>query len=141
MNTYTRTGFAILVLILAPALASAGELRVKLKGVESAEGNIRVAIFKSQEDFDAERFVARVEVPAAVGVVEVVFADISPGVYGLNAFHDNNANQKLDRNLVGIPKEPYGFSNNAKGRFGPPKFDAVSFEITPESQTMEVDFQ
>jgi uncharacterized protein (DUF2141 family) len=131
---------ALLVLIVGPTIAAAGELRVKLSGIENDKGEIRVAVFLSDKDFEAERFVAKIKVPAAAGVVEVVFEDIAPGVYGINAFHDKNDNEKLDRNLVGIPKEPYAFSNNAKGNFGPPKFEAVSFEVTSAPQTMEINF-
>ena len=40
---------------------------------------------------------------------------------------------KLDTNFLGIPKEPYGFSNEKKGRFGPPKFKEVSFTLNKSS--------
>ena len=46
---------------------------------------------------------------------------------------DLNKNKKLDTNFLGIPKEPYGFSNEKKGRFGPPKFKEVSFKLNKSS--------
>ena len=43
---------------------------------------------------------------------------------------DANENEKLDTNFLGIPKEQFGFSNDAKGSFGPPSFESASFEVT-----------
>jgi uncharacterized protein (DUF2141 family) len=56
-----------------------------------------------------------------------VFEKIPPGVYALSAFHDKNNNGKLDTNLLSIPTEDYGASNNARGTFGPPSFEDAKF--------------
>ena len=56
--------------------------------------------------------------------------EIPDGIYAIGIFVDTNNNNKMDRNFLGIPKEQYGFSNNAKGSFGPPSFKDASFEIT-----------
>lgn len=55
------------------------------------------------------------------------FEDIPPGTYALAVVHDENMNGKLDTNLLGIPKEGYGFSNDAKALLGAPTFSAASF--------------
>jgi uncharacterized protein (DUF2141 family) len=65
----------------------------------------------------------------------VVINDLKPGKYAFKYFHDENNDEKLNTNFMGIPKEGYGFSNNAKGSFGPPSFDKTVFEIT-KSDTM-----
>ncbi len=57
--------------------------------------------------------------------------------YGLNMepigiFVDKNYNNKMDRNLFGVPKEQFGFSNNAKGKFGPPSFEDASFTVSSD---------
>jgi uncharacterized protein (DUF2141 family) len=51
--------------------------------------------------------------PAASGQAQVVVRGIDPGVYGVQAFHDQNDNFDLDRNFLGLPKEGMGFSNDA----------------------------
>jgi len=51
---------------------------------------------------------------------QVELKSVLPGVYALRIFQDLNGNGKLDTGWMGIPSEPYGFSNNAMGRFGPP---------------------
>jgi uncharacterized protein (DUF2141 family) len=66
-----------------------------------------------------------------------VFEDLTPGTYGISAFHDRNDNQKLDTNLIGVPVEDYGASNNARGVFGPPKFDDARFEYEKGTKRLQ----
>jgi len=65
----------------------------------------------------------------------LVIKEPKPGKYAFKYFHDENNDEKINTNFMGIPKEGYGFSNNAKGTFGPPSFDKMLFEIT-KSDTM-----
>lgn len=60
----------------------------------------------------------------------VVLKDLKPGKYAFKYFHDENDDEKLNTNFVGMPKEGFGFSNNAKGTFGIPSFDKMIFEVT-----------
>jgi uncharacterized protein (DUF2141 family) len=73
---------------------------------------------------------------AATGRSLVVhFKDLPPGEYAAVAFQDVNGNGKLDKNLLGMPKEPYGFSNGARGSAGPPKFSAAAVTLHPDGTT------
>ena len=58
------------------------------------------------------------------------FPGLNTGTYAISVFHDENSNGKLDTNFMGIPREGVGASNNAKGHFGPPKFDAAAFQYS-----------
>ena len=59
-----------------------------------------------------------------------------PGDYGVVAIHDENKNQKLDRNFAGIPKEGFGFANNPRVRFSAPPFSAAIVHVTcPVTET------
>src|SRR5450755_1266464 len=58
------------------------------------------------------------------------FPRLNAGAYAISVFHDENSNGRLDTNLMGIPREGVGASNNAKGHFGPPKFDAAAFRFS-----------
>jgi len=60
----------------------------------------------------------------------LVIKELKPGKYAFKYFHDENNDEKINTNFMGIPKEGYGFSNNAKGTLGPPSFDKMVFEIT-----------
>lgn len=59
----------------------------------------------------------------------IVIENLKPGRYAFKFFHDENKNEKLDVNWLGIPKEGFGFSNNPSMTFGPPSFDKTIFEL------------
>ena len=71
---------------------------------------------------------------AKVGITDkkatVTFNDISSGTYAVAIFHDENNDQKMNSNSLGVPKEGYGFSNNVTGAFGPPSFRRASFKYS-----------
>lgn len=58
------------------------------------------------------------------------FKNVPVGTYAISAYLDENGNSTLDKGSFGIPKEKYGFSNNARGQLGPPSFKAASFELS-----------
>jgi len=66
----------------------------------------------------------------------IVIKDLKPGKYAFKFFHDENNDEKLNTNFMGIPKEGYGFSNNASGKFGPPSFNKMIFEVN-QSDTLK----
>jgi len=55
------------------------------------------------------------------------FENVPSGTYALVVLHDEDMNGKLDTNWLGMPKEGFGFSNDAKALSGPPSFSAASF--------------
>ena len=59
--------------------------------------------------------------------------ELPQGRYAIGVFHDANRNNRLDTGLFGIPKEQFGFSNGASGRFGPPSFADAGFELVGEA--------
>ena len=136
--------FAILVaatIALVPTATQAGDLHVRLSGIEEEVGSVRVALFASASDFEADHQMAGHFTVARTNGVEVVFASLPPGRYGISSFHDVNENEALDRNLVQIPTEPYGFSRNARGRFGPPSFEDFAIEMGTENVTLEIELK
>ena len=99
-------------------------LEIKINNLESNKGPIYIRILDENEN------------PVIVGTSPVVnyssrisFDSISPGKYAIQFFHDENENQKMDFNLIGIPKEKFGSSNDVKPIFGPPKFEKMLFDI------------
>jgi len=107
-----------------PAPAHALDLTVEVTGSRSDRGFVSAALYSEatgwlKQTIRAERVAAG---PRAV----IVFRDLPAGTYALAVMHDENGNGQLDRNVVGVPTEPYGFSRDARGVFGPPKWeDAV----------------
>ena len=73
--------------------------------------------------------VQQMAVIASDGNSSFTFKDVKPGTYAIRYFHDENNNGKMDTGTFGIPKEGYGFSNNARGFMGPPDFEDMLFEV------------
>ena len=121
---------AMLSLMLAGPGPSglAAELRVTLEEVATGAGHVMVAVC-TPETFLGAGCPYTGRAPAVSGVAEVVVRGIEPGVYAVQAFHDENDNFDLDRTLLGMPKEGMGFSNDAPMRFGPPQFEDAAIDV------------
>jgi uncharacterized protein (DUF2141 family) len=74
-------------------------------------------------------------IEAKEGHLSALFKDLPPGLYAAVAYQDSNGNGKLDKNVFGIPKEPFGFSNGARGTMGPPSFAQAAVQIDSASAT------
>lgn len=121
--------------------AQAGELKLELEGKEMAGSQIRVAIYSANapEQFPSEeKFYRGVVNDATSDHLIVHISDLPPGKYAVAAYVDKNRNGKQDKNLLGVPKEIYGFSNDVRGTFGPPDFSAAAFEIGENSVTKTI---
>ncbi len=100
-------------------------LTVNVTNIESTDGNIIVAIYNDAEKgFKTKDVYTYKSVKAVKGSVKVEF-QLSKGEYAVSVFHDENNNKELDSNMMHIPKEPYGFSNNVRM----PKYDKAVFMI------------
>ncbi len=62
--------------------------------------------------------------------------ELPPGTYAVAVYHDENANGKCDRNLLGIPVEGFGFSNNINPFKKPPKFEQAKFSFKNDTTIM-----
>jgi uncharacterized protein (DUF2141 family) len=114
-------------LLVSPA--NANELRLKLENVLSAEGTLMVSVVDAAA-FDGQGPPAlQAILPARAGTVRFATDALPPGEYAIRAMHDLNGNGEMDSNLVGVPTEPWGVSNNARGNFGPPKFEDARFVL------------
>jgi uncharacterized protein (DUF2141 family) len=125
---------AVSLLSFATLTASGAELTVTIKNVRNSSGSVMVAIYNSDTTFmKIEHATAEAKAKAEKGDVVFTFHDLSPGKYAVTAFHDENNNGKLDKNWLGIPTEGYGFSNDARGAAGPPKFAQAAFDLDKDN--------
>ena len=121
---------------LATAAAVAGDLTIEVSGVIPNRGKVYVALYDSADTFpiSGRQRVAQV-LPPQDERLTVHFRDLPPGQYAAAAYQDLNGNGKLDKSFLGIPKEPYGFSQQARGSMGPPKFAQAAVTISPDGVT------
>jgi uncharacterized protein (DUF2141 family) len=117
-------------------------LIVNVTGARNAKGKIRAALFSSGEGFpnDASKAIQRqaADIDPQTSSGQIVFTNVPEGVYAISLFHDENMNQKLDKNLIGMPKEGYGASNNPKKKMGPPNFGETKFQLNGTQQSLEI---
>jgi uncharacterized protein (DUF2141 family) len=129
-----RAAPVLLVIAATPVLA--GDLTIEVSGVTPGHGQIYVAVYDRPETFPTagQQRTGRILEASAQSLV-VHFEDLPPGEYAAVAFQDVNGNGRLDKNFLGMPKEPYGFSNSARGSAGPPKFSAAAVTLHPDGTT------
>ena len=121
--------------------AAAADLEVRIEGLRSADGDVRIALHRQMQnaDFPADKgVVGAIMRPAASGTVRVIFADVAPGSYAVAAFHDADGDGALNQNIVGMPTEGYGFSNGAVGFMGPPSFADAAVIVDEEEAAPSV---
>jgi len=104
-------------------------LTVTIRNVRNNKGTVAAALYQSDMEFMKKALQSR-SVPSAKGEVQLVFENIPAGEYAISVMHDANKNGELDTNFAGIPKEGFGFSNDAFGAFGPPSFEGAKFTIS-----------
>jgi uncharacterized protein (DUF2141 family) len=122
-------GAAALMIVLLPGSVPVGQLDVRLDGLRSTRGMIRICLTRRAASFpdcigDPEAITRTV--PAADRGFS--FPAVPDGGYALALIHDENSNARLDT-FAGIPREGVGFSRNPHLMFGPPRFSAAEFPI------------
>jgi uncharacterized protein (DUF2141 family) len=120
-----------LLLAAAAAGAQAATVDVHVSNVAGGKGSIRVAVC------DRERFLKQcaytASMPAREGENVIAVPGVPKGTWAVLVYQDENGNGELDRNLIGIPKENYGFSRDAASKFGPPGFDEAAIQVGDEA--------
>lgn len=125
---------AALLLCLAALPAAAASLTVKLEGLRTGAGPVKVGICRNSfEAADCPWGAVR----AVTGASLEVSFDIPPGSYAVAAYQDIDGNGELDKVPPGIPTEPYAFSNDV-GRLGPPRFENAAIAVGPERTVLSL---
>jgi uncharacterized protein (DUF2141 family) len=121
----------------APALVSAETLTITIADIRESEGRLMIQVANSEKGFEFSEDSAA---PPPVAISQLAEAGemtfegtLPPGIYGARVLHDLNGNGEMDSNFVGMPKEPWAFSNNATGRLGPAKWQDAKFEISGDT--------
>ncbi|HNE28571.1 MAG TPA: DUF2141 domain-containing protein [Saprospiraceae bacterium] len=128
------------LLFALTALPVAPELRMTFTNLNTAKGQLYVAVYDNAGSFlKPEKVVWKAIVPVSqAGSLELSASGLRPGVYAVSCFHDLNNNGKLDTNLFGVPTEPYGFSNNVRPTFRAPNWEEARFELRPEGSAISI---
>jgi uncharacterized protein (DUF2141 family) len=108
--------------VMSPIPPKKIQLTVEVQAIGEQKGAIQVALYDSPGGFPGKSKPAQGKSVVVRGASAQVVFEVEPGDYAIAVFHDKNSNGKLDTGAFGIPKEPYGFSNNIRPRFSAPSF-------------------
>lgn len=140
-NRLIRYGlFALLlgsgfVLAQEAGTVAVSTVKLVLSGLGHAAGNVYIAVYDSEDTWLGDDTVLEKKVviaDALEGELVLTELQLPPGDYALSVFYDSNNNGELDTNFIGIPREPVALSNNARPKFGPPKYKDAVFTLGSE---------
>jgi len=118
-----------------------GDLTVIVTGLKNNSGVVRIGLNNTKKNY-----LSRGSLPSfRAGVCAIenntarhVFRDIPAGEYTIKLYHDENNNDTVDANMLGIPREAYAFSNNVRGVLGLPRYEKAKFAFNAPAMTMEI---
>lgn len=130
----------LVYLINTSFITPAAELVIEVNNLRNSKGFVLISLFNDEKDFPekAEKAVRKAKVKIKDRTASISFNNLPAGKYACAILHDENDNYKMDFNILGMPKEGYGFSNNAKGLFGPPSFSKASFVVADEVHKISI---
>jgi uncharacterized protein (DUF2141 family) len=121
--------FAVTLIFLAGP-ASAARIIVTIDGLHSAQGSVFVGLYATPSKFlNGNQCDAQKKVRASTGPITVTFDNLRPGTYAVGAYHDENGNDHLDTNFLGLPVEGYALSNGIRIVLSKPTFQQAAFTV------------
>ena len=114
----------------------AAPLQIVVDGVESSKGNVMVAVCTERE-FLQPHCSYNGQAKAHPGPV-VVTIEVPPGTYAAQAYQDEDGNTVLTQNMLGLPVEPLGFSNNVTIRLSAPRYRDAAFQVGAMGGRIEI---
>lgn len=124
--------FFLLISLLSMSIsyAQTGRLVVTVKGINTGKGGeLATALFTKDNFPKTGQQVKGIYTPVTAGQMQVVFEQVPVGTYAVAVYQDTDRDHKLKANAVGYPKEPLGFSRDARIRLGPPSFSDAALSI------------
>ena len=111
------------------------EIRIVISGVKKSVGLMAVDLFPNDEEkfLRGEGRITQVRFAAKAPETKICLKAPTSGQFSLAAYHDENANQRFDKNAFGLPAEPWGLSNNPKVRLAPPSVEKTLFDVNAET--------
>lgn len=136
---------AVVILLLTGFLFAGfnpgkGELTVVVTGLRNDVGVVRLSLYNQEDGFPSkpERAVLTRKTKINGGVARFRLAGLTHGEYAVAVMHDENNNGDMDKNWIGIPKEGYGCSNDARGTLGPPDYEDARFRLQSGARSIQL---
>ena len=131
VNHWVMAVIGVGLLAASSMPARAGLVQVDVTGIAEAKGHVRVSLC-TRNTFLTEACPYQADAPATLGSTVVTIAEVPPGEYAVQAFHDETDQGVVHQNFLGIPRERIGFSNDAPVRLRGPRFLDAAFQVGPQ---------
>lgn len=140
-NIFTLT--VLLVSVLSVNGQNKGDLKVRIEGLRNNNGKLSITLFNSPAGFpeDIDRAYKWKTIDLEEQAPVFLFNDLPRGDYAYAILHDEDGNGKMNKNILGIPREGFGFSNNYVPKIKNPSFSDASFSLKEGSTEHEIEIQ
>lgn len=140
MKPNTLQAFISILFVLMTLALKSQTVFIVASEIKSPKGKIMVSVFKDKESFDKEKPFLKVPFTkqGLVNGMLVLTFTLEPCTYGITILDDENDNSKMDYNLIGIPKEGFGFSNFYLEKLKKPSFDEFKTAIKPGKNKVDI---
>lgn len=125
------------------ANTSTSSLVIEVKGLRNNNGFVGALLFQNQTGFPEEKKNAlkMTGSPIQNGQARLTFIGLESGEYAIAVIHDENKNQRMDFNMLRMPKEGLGFSRNPKIKFSAPDFNDCKFSVKNETEYLAIEIK
>lgn len=125
--------------LIADRVITTADLNIQIEGIKNKGGILRVCLTSDSSLFLKDCMYSEAVKIEDQNRVKITFAELAVGQYAISVFHDLNQNELLDKkSVLPIPKEPFGFSNNPRLFFGPPRYEECSFIFNQHNQEITI---
>ncbi len=130
----------LFVLLASPFQALSKSITIKIDAEESKKHKVYMSVFTQSEGFPDQAKKAKRNIVLEPGKQQITIR-LKEQTLALSAFIDTNGNKALDKNSLGIPTEPIGFSSNPTLVFSAPDFDSSAIELKETSTVINMKFK
>lgn len=113
---------------------------INVSGIRSEKGQIILNVFKNNEDYEHEKVYKKIvfEKKKIENGIMTITCDLDQGIQGITLIDDENKNGELNKNLIGIPKEGFGFSNFVFEKLKKPAFNDFKLTVKPQNNKVTI---
>lgn len=141
MSIFINTILLLLSLSFSNNSSDKDNLILRFTNVSAPSGTLSIGIYDDADKFckENEFIFANDFTVDKTGIIDIKIPEFPHGTYAVAMYHDVNGNGEMDKNLVGIPKEPYAFSNNVNAKWSEPSFEEAQFTFDTQNRIFEIE--
>lgn len=136
----SRMSYIFILLLFSFQESNETNLTLEVKGMHVLKGRLMIVVFTNKASFpEADQSLQQFTFPVKAKKMKLTLTQLTKHEsYAVAVYHDENNNEKLDKNMFGMPTERYGFSNNARGTFSAPSFEEAEI-VFQKNKTISID--